>query len=125
SQKTAANIPFEFIVGDATMQAGRYTVSAITGAGDTLRIRSTTGRDSAVRLTSVASGKSREAKLVFHKYGQRYFLAEVWSAQNDGRELNKSRQEKATEKEMARIAALKHEPKGKQYETIEVLASLQ
>jgi hypothetical protein len=39
-------------------------------------------------------GKRQKTKLVFHRYGDRYFLAQVWTAGSDqGRELPKSRRE--------------------------------
>jgi hypothetical protein len=44
---------------------------------------------------SCESSKTPErSKLVFHRYGDRYFLAQIWVAgYNSGRELPKSRQE--------------------------------
>jgi hypothetical protein len=41
------------------------------------------------------------AKLIFHRYGESYFLAEVWDSTENGYALPKSR----TEKDTALIAA--------------------
>ena len=123
SQTSKANIPFEFVVGDQSLAAGSYTVRAITDSGDTLRIRGVEAKASAVRLTTPAKGKANSAKLVFHRYGQRYFLAEVWATANDGRELMASRQERAIQKEMSRIASSK--PAQRANETVEIAIALQ
>ena len=123
SQTSKANIPFEFVVGDQSLPAGLYTVRAITDGGETLRIRGVEAKASAVRLTTPANGKASNAKLVFHRYGQRYFLAEVWSTNTDGRELMASRQERAIQKEMSRIASIK--PAQRAYETVEIAIALQ
>ena len=72
-----------------------------------------------MRLTDpIRPNKTNEqARLVFHRYGERYFLAEVWSGSDStGRQLMKSRQERAIERELASIQG--------SYETVEVLAAL-
>ena len=81
SSKVVADIPFEFSVGYKTMPAGAYSVRTILTARNALLIQSSDGRISAVRLcdaTDRAKGKTN-ARLVFHRYGERYFLAEVWN----------------------------------------------
>src|ERR1700730_10296117 len=79
STSAKANVPFEFVVGSQNLPAGAYTVSSINSSGEALRINSADARSSAVRLTIPANGKTDHAKLVFHRYGERYFLAEVWT----------------------------------------------
>ncbi len=123
STKTRASVPFDFIVGSATLPSGDYSVQTMTSSGDVLRIQSASSTDSAARLTMPASGKSQKAKLVFHRYGQRYFLAEVWSGAGEpGRELMKCKQERAIEKENAQIA--RHGGPAATYERVEVVAAL-
>lgn len=122
SIKVRANVPFDFMVGDKTLPAGGYTVGSITASGDCLSFRALATNDQAVRLTMSASGKADHAKLVFHKYGERYFLAEVWSSEDAGRVLTKSRQERAIEKENTAIA--RHGGSVHSAEIVEVLASL-
>ena len=76
----AGNIPFDFVVGNTTLRAGQYTITPITMNGSTLLLR---GSDStqAIFITPClcASGNdSHETKLVFHVYGNHYFLWQIW-----------------------------------------------
>ncbi len=117
-----ADIPFAFTVGDKTLPAGEYRVRAMTASGDALAIGSRD--DSVVRLSnSIETSKAPEqAKLVFHRYGQRYFLSEVWSAgDTTGRKLLKSNEERAIEGQLASIF-LKSELARSAYEVVEIVA---
>jgi hypothetical protein len=104
SQQLIANIPFEFSAGNQTLPAGKYSVSIINPASDqrVMMIRDLEGRSTVLQMHSV-SGKAQDgAKLVFHRYGDRYFLAQAWSpADNTGMEASKSRAERAAESELA------------------------
>jgi hypothetical protein len=52
-----------------------------------------------------ASETQEEAKLVFHKYGEQYFLSQVWEAgESAGRALIKSKSERALERKTEKIA---------------------
>ena len=102
SRLVTSTVPFDFVVGDKTMPAGEYIIKQALSNG--IAIQKADGRTSAVRLTNEinASSKRNDARLVFHRYGGNYFLAEVWSGAGDpGRALKKSRQERATERELA------------------------
>ena len=123
SGKSRASVPFDFIVGSATLPSGDYRLEQVTSSRSVLKIRCAGSNDSAMRMTSPATGNSQKAKLVFHRYGQRYFLAEVWSgAGEQGRQLMKSQQERAIEKENAQIA--RHGGPAATYERVEVVAAL-
>ena len=129
--KVVADVPFDFSVGYKTMAAGEYSVQMIVSAGDGLLIRSADGKSSALRLsepTERAKDKS-QARLVFHRYGDHYFLAQVWSgANNTGRQLMKSQEESAIERELTLAAASDNaharDKAQALYETVEVLAVL-
>jgi hypothetical protein len=126
SNKVVADIPFEFSVGYKTMPAGEYGVKAVNSSGNALMIQSADGKLAAVRLSDVIerSKRNSHARLVFHRYGERYFLAEVWTGiDQTGRQLLKSQEERSIERELASIAANGESPKNT-YETIEVVASL-
>lgn len=72
-----ANIPFEFTVGQQTLSAGEYRVS-INGPA-MLRVARINGSEVAGVMTSSARGEENvNPKLIFHRYGKQYFLAEVW-----------------------------------------------
>ena len=124
SQQAVAKIPFEFVVGDKSLPAGEYGVGSLNASGEVLRIRSTEDDDSAIRLTSPITRNSAPDKgtLVFHRYANHYFLTQVWSAgETTGRQLMKSKQERAIEREMAAISS-KSESAQSRYEIVEVVA---
>lgn len=83
AQKVVANIPFAFNVGKANLPAGKYTVSVLNPTSDRkiLQIRSANGRASAmIQTNSVIGNTSDDAKLVFQRYGDRYFFAQAQMA---------------------------------------------
>ena len=98
-QEQTANITFTFNVGDKTFPAGLYRVRQLNPASDrvALEIKSEDGRLSKIMLTSfVRPGKNTEqARLVFTRYGEQYFLTTVWThAQDEGLALPTSRSER-------------------------------
>jgi hypothetical protein len=80
ARQLTAEIPFNFTIKERALPAGRYTLEAIRLAGsDALRIQSADGRITAtvfVRAELRESSKE-EPRLVFNRYGDQYFLAEV------------------------------------------------
>ena len=81
------NVPFAFGVENDSLPAGEYLVFAVTPERS-IRIVSTDGKHSAIvkTLPNYASLPSENSRLVFHRYGNEYFLAQVWTAgQNVGR----------------------------------------
>jgi hypothetical protein len=116
-----SQIPFEFVVGDQTLPAGEYRISS-SALSSALAIQSE--KDTAIRLTNGTepNKSNRRAKLVFHRYGNKYFLAEVWNGSDTtGRQLFKSRQQRAIERELSDIAS-KGEFASKTYATVVVAA---
>lgn len=92
-----ANIPFAFTAGDTTLPAGEYRVQKVNESSAALLIRCTEGSPAIMvtTLPAVTNGPQEKTKLIFHRYGDRYFLAQVWSAGSSrGRELPKSAKEK-------------------------------
>ncbi len=129
AKQIVAAIPFEFSVDYKTMPAGTYVFQTVATAGDALLIQNVDGTTSALRQADAIESieKKSTARLVFHRYGERYFLAEVWngSANGDrgGRRLMKSEAERAFERELASLSS-KSELAQSSYEAIEVIASL-
>ena len=83
AQPVIANIPFAFTANNKTLPAGRYTVTVLNPSSDrkALQIRSMNGRFSAIVLTNAVIGNvSDNAKLVFERYDDRYFFAQVQMA---------------------------------------------
>jgi len=118
-QKLIAHVPFDFVVAEKTLRAGEYDVRAVNQAGDAIAIKSVDG-DQVLRLSSPKERSDRQmnAKLVFHRYGNTYFLSQIWMAgESTGRELPKTRQERAIDRELKTIASNKPA-----YEVVEVIA---
>ena len=125
ANRIAADIPFDFSVGYKIMPAGGYTVKPVS-ASNALMIQTADGTMAAVRLSDETERVKNipQARLVFHRYGERYFLAEVWNGfDKTGRQLLKSQEESSLESELASISA-KSETAKNTYETVEVLAVL-
>jgi hypothetical protein len=125
-QQVTAQIPFEFNVGDQTMHSGQYKLNRANSAGDVLEIRNTDGKSRTMRLTSpvIANDqRDKSAKLVFHRYGSTYFLSQVWlDGRSTGREFAKSKQERAAETELKKIAKY-HGDLKPVYEVVEVMVT--
>jgi hypothetical protein len=101
STHVRAQIPFDFTVGDKKFPAGEYSIGRAQSGNDALlEVSSVKGNLTAFRLTSEDLSLARKASdtLVFHQYGDQYFLYEVWPAGgNVGRTLLESRSERAAE----------------------------
>ena len=92
-----ANIPFAFTVGKMTLPAGEYRVQKPGQNSPALLIQRTDASAAAIVMSIAVAANSRQTqtKLVFHRYGNQYFLAQVWRAgESRGRELLKSAKEK-------------------------------
>ena len=83
-QLMKVNIPFAFGVQDQSLPAGQYLVVTVTPERS-IRIVSSDGKRSAIvnTLPNYAKEPSSNSRLVFHRYGNEYFLAEVWTAGQD------------------------------------------
>jgi hypothetical protein len=77
------DIPFAFMAGGAHLPAGHYLVSH-PGNPYLLVIEKDDGRAQATVFVrpSTTDPNSAETKLVFHKYGDQYFLAQAWTEQD-------------------------------------------
>ena len=93
--RLTVQVPFGFHVGSSMLPSGEYTVDTDVAPG-VVRLRSADSK-SAVMIISMAvqaPAASDRGKLVFHKYGDEYFLSQVWKpGTNSGCELRKSRRE--------------------------------
>jgi hypothetical protein len=92
TKELSFNVPFDYNVGKATMKAGNCSVQH-AGTQNALLIRG--NGSSALALSGSVSGKAvSETKLVFNKYGDQYFLAQVWVQGDDiGEQLPRTRME--------------------------------
>jgi hypothetical protein len=102
-QQVVATIPFAFAAGAANLPAGDYNVK-VTEANGMLRLTNLDNPKISAFVPAnpaVSSGIQDQSKLIFNRYGDRYFLSQVWTAGNStGKQLLKT----AREKESAMIA---------------------
>jgi hypothetical protein len=98
-----ANVPFTFVVGDATLPSGKYDIKVLDGeAVKVLELRSVDGRTSVLFDTENAQKRGdqmlNKGELVFNKVGDKYFLSQIFASGGDsGAEVVKSRMEKRLE----------------------------
>lgn len=122
SRRSIADVPFEFVAGDKTLPAGHYSIADMTMGREVVKI-SATKKDASVFAMTVRLSRNAaddQGKLVFHRYGNRYFLAEIWTAgDREGQKLRKSREEKAIESELAIISSKTELPQ-RTYERVEI-----
>jgi hypothetical protein len=85
--KNRADVPFAFSVGDNALPQGTYTLIEVSDR--VMRIRNEATNESVMIVAQYEEDtKPQAARLVFHKYGDRYFLAEAWTgAGGDGIEF--------------------------------------
>ena len=86
--KVEVDIPFAFSAGNKTLQPGAYSIKRLSG--NYLTLRSTDGKSTVVlnaplNLTSVKTDAVE--RLVFKKFGEQYFLSEIWLTTDTGRQL--------------------------------------
>jgi hypothetical protein len=75
------NIPFAFSAEDHFLPEGEYLVLTVTPERS-IRIVSIDGKHSTIvnTLPNYASSPSVNSRLAFRRYGNEYFLAQVWTA---------------------------------------------
>jgi hypothetical protein len=73
-----AKVPFDFTVGNKVLPAGTYRIQSQPKSGAVIEIRN---HDKPIAmLTTVDQDGARSkdgGKLIFHKYGDQYFLSEI------------------------------------------------
>lgn len=110
SYSVRADVPFDFVVGDKTIPAGRINATGVSAAiHGPLAITNTTQGKLALRngRRMLGSEPTDQAKLVFHKYGNRYFLAQIWIPGYEAWEVLKSKEEKSLERDMRLVKNFK------------------
>lgn len=106
-----ARIPFDFKVLDKTLPAGTYSMQTI--AQQACLVRNDDGRQSALTLvTTTAQSNEEGSKWVFHRYGNRYFLAKIvvngTTAELPTSKLEREMARLGTNREYAYVPVLQH-----------------
>jgi hypothetical protein len=100
------NIPFDFAFGEKRLTAGQYSIGRTLQSSDdiTLSIADRDGRWKSLQLSNAVtrSQVNTRALLVFHRFGDQYFLVQVWQAgATAGRQFPVSKKERELYKQLA------------------------
>ena len=104
--RVTAQIPFDFSIGDKKLPSGKYSVGRLRQGSDdaVLSIDDEDGHSKLIRTTIPVQNLdlTDNAKLVFHRYGDQYFLYQVWPAgTSTGRQFLKSQGERDAQHNLA------------------------
>jgi hypothetical protein len=81
AQSVRIDVPFEFAAGSTTAPSGQYLIEY--QAGSPVMTIAGIDRNSKYHANLLGGNGSQnpraEQKLVFHRYGDQYFLAEIWT----------------------------------------------
>ena len=101
-----ASIPFDFTVKGKTMPAGVYDVTRVMDEPVTLLLRNIHDKHDVVVVETEPVRDQfmpNRGELVFNRYGDTYFLSEVFTAgEQTGEELYPSHKERELKRELAR-----------------------
>ena len=95
-----ARVPFDFVAGNKVYSAGDYALQTARDTGFYVSINNEGMKmrglvDSSPCISSKPLTAGNEAKLVFHRVGNTYFLFRIWVGGNTvGREFARSHREK-------------------------------
>jgi hypothetical protein len=93
--KVTATVPFNFTVDGRTMPAGNYTIGNNANSPRILTIADRKDGVAVMTITVPDASSAAGNKLVFHRYGNQYFLSEVrTSSSSMSCHLSTSKQEK-------------------------------
>lgn len=107
--RVEVKIPFEFSAGKTTLKPGVYTIRRMSG--NLITLRNVENKSSVILNAPVnLSSTDIEAteRLVFNKYGDQYFLAQIWLTVDSGRELLKEKKSQQPERIELSLRVSKH-----------------
>lgn len=94
--RVEVNIPFEFSAGEKILRPGVYTIKRMSG--NLVSLRNVENKSSVILNAPVnlsSTNTQATERLVFNKYGDQYFLAQIWLTVDTGRQVST---EKKTDK---------------------------
>lgn len=98
-------IPFDFSVRGKPLPTGTYSVNRVNPDKSLLQLRSADGQEviNVVTNSVRATVLPKTGKLTFRRYGETYFLFQIWEADDiQGRQLLKSRTERSVERDLTK-----------------------
>ncbi len=79
-----AHVPFSFKAGGGTLPAGDYSISETGMTSEPVLLRvGLRGVELIMPNNTESRNDVKSPKLVFHRYGDEYFLAEIWTSADD------------------------------------------
>ena len=123
-----AKIPFAFSLGDKELAAGEYTFSRLSGFANNktmlVSMGSSTPMFRSILGAQILTPKNKST-LVFHRYGEQYFLEQIWTAgERDGTQLPESRSERTIRRKLAQTRQSNLSGKVMKVDSVEIVASL-
>jgi hypothetical protein len=102
-----ATVPFDFTAGNISLPAGEYQIASSEHPG-TLVLRGEGSSSMFIGANAAqASAVAQSTKLVFHRYGDRYFLYQLWVRGDDrGSEVPMTKLEKELRASNARPSSV-------------------
>ena len=101
--ETISRVPFAFTVGSTSMPRDTYRITRFAGRS-AFMIQS--DRHAVVMMATPEGREDNQTpRLVFHRYGDSYFLREIRMADNSGFELPASRDERQAAARLAGLSA--------------------
>lgn len=91
--RTKADVPFDFVVGQKVLPAGTYNVSEMSQHAILIR-NAHTSKAAMINAQAAEKLNPQSPKLVFHEYGDRYFLYQAWDGSTEGVQFPESKLEK-------------------------------
>ena len=122
-----AKIPFDFNVGNKKLPAGEYTFSRLSVVSDSKVMLVRGVGVGVLQSTSEAEvlRPKNESTLVFHKYGDQYFLEQIWTGgEQEGTQLPESRGERTAQQQLAQTQQSNMSGKMIRAETVNIGAGL-
>jgi len=129
SYPVRAKIPFDFSMGDKKLPAGEYTFSRLSGFSDS-KLMSVSSVDAGTRVFQSTFGARvltprNDSILIFHKYGNQYFLEQIWSGgEQEGTQVPESRSERTIRQQLAQTRQSNLSGKVTKVDKVEIVASL-
>jgi hypothetical protein len=74
-----ADVPFGFYMGKSAMPADSYKVTSTDRGSIWVQARSSNANHASLTHPAVGNSKSEAPRLVFHRYGDTYFLTQIWT----------------------------------------------
>jgi hypothetical protein len=111
SNRVTAQIPFDFNIGDKKLPSGKYSIGRLRQNADDIvqSIDDKNGHSKAIHTSIPVRNLdlTDNAKLVFHRYGDQYFLYQVWPAgTTTGRQVPASRTERDAQRNVETVGRM-------------------